>query len=184
MVVQLTQNLVWILISGEWMNGLSKTIWMDLNGSTACYQHCSNGITMCVQNQWACLKVEILNGFKWSVSRRVNEPVIFSHFAHLLGHWFHALVKICSDRDDIVPLRDTFQFYWLICAVWLTGWIGVLAQNTIFKPYNTNKKLRQRTMARKRIHEEIEGLLNTINPKFNYKVESQSLALFTCSYCW
>ena len=34
---------------------------MDLNG-TACYQHCSNGITMCVQNQWAFLKVEILNG--------------------------------------------------------------------------------------------------------------------------
>ena len=45
---------------------------MDLNGSTACYQHCSNGITMCVQNQWAFLKVEILNGFKWSISRRVN----------------------------------------------------------------------------------------------------------------
>ena len=45
---------------------------MDLNGSTACYQHCSNGITMCVQNQWAFLKVEILNGFKWSISRRVK----------------------------------------------------------------------------------------------------------------
>ena len=37
-------------------------------------QHCSNGITMCVQNQWAFLKVEILNGFKWSISRRVNPP--------------------------------------------------------------------------------------------------------------
>ena len=45
---------------------------MDLNGSTACDQHCSNGITMCVQNQWAFLKVEILNGFKWCISRRVN----------------------------------------------------------------------------------------------------------------
>ena len=41
---------------------------MDLNGSTACYKHCSNGITMCVQ-------VEILNGFKWSVSRRVNMAI-------------------------------------------------------------------------------------------------------------
>ena len=30
-------------------------------------KHCSNGITMCVQNQWA-----FLNGFKWSISRRVN----------------------------------------------------------------------------------------------------------------
>ena len=29
-------------------------------------------ITMCVQTQRAFLKVEILNGFKWSVSRRVN----------------------------------------------------------------------------------------------------------------
>ena len=28
---------------------------------------------MCVQNQWAFLKVEILNGFKWSISRRVND---------------------------------------------------------------------------------------------------------------
>ena len=47
---------------------------MDLNGSTACYQHGSNGITMCVQNQWPFLKVEILNGFKWStcISRRIN----------------------------------------------------------------------------------------------------------------
>ena len=83
------QNLVWIFPNGStantksrldtskwWINGPSKTIWMDLNGSTACYQHCSNGITMCVQKQWAFLKVEILNDFKWSItsiSRRVNE---------------------------------------------------------------------------------------------------------------
>ena len=85
MVGQLIQNLVWIFPNGStantkpcldtskwWINGPSKTIWMVLNGSTACYQHCSNGITMCVQNQWAFLKVEILNGFKWSISRRVN----------------------------------------------------------------------------------------------------------------
>ena len=86
MVGQLIQNLVWIFPNGStantkpcldtskwWINGPSKTIWMDSNGSTACYQHCSNGITMCVQNQWAFLKVEILNGFKWSISRRVND---------------------------------------------------------------------------------------------------------------
>ena len=30
------------------------------------------GDTMCVQKQWAFLKVEILNGFKWSISRRVK----------------------------------------------------------------------------------------------------------------
>ena len=85
MVGQLIQNLVWIFPNGStantkpcldtskwWINGPSKTTWMDLNGSTACYQHCSNGITMCVENQWAFLEVEILNGFKWSISRRVN----------------------------------------------------------------------------------------------------------------
>ena len=36
----------------------------------------------------------------------INEPVIFSHCVHLkLGHRFHALLKVCSDRDDIVPLK-------------------------------------------------------------------------------
>ena len=33
---------------------------MDSNGSTACYQHSSNGITMCVQNQWALLKFQMV----------------------------------------------------------------------------------------------------------------------------
>ena len=47
-----------------------------MNGSTACYQHCLNGINMCVQNQWAFLKVEILNGFKWSISRRVKGTIL------------------------------------------------------------------------------------------------------------
>ena len=33
------------------------------------------------------------------------EPVIFSRCVHLkLGHRFHALLKVCSDRDDIVRL--------------------------------------------------------------------------------
>ena len=36
----------------------------------------------------------------------VNEPVIFSHCVHLkLGHRFHALLKVCTVRDDIVPLN-------------------------------------------------------------------------------
>ena len=95
MVGQLIQNLVWIFPNGStantkpcldttkwWINGHSKTIWMDLNGSTVCYRHCSNGITMCVQNQWAFLKVEILNGFKWSISRRVK------------GHYARAVSRI------------------------------------------------------------------------------------------
>ena len=37
----------------------------------------------------------------------INEPVIFSHCVHLkLGHRFHALLKVCSDHDDIVPLIE------------------------------------------------------------------------------
>ena len=32
----------------------------------------------------------------------MNEPVVFSHCVHLkLEHRFHALLKVCSDRDDI-----------------------------------------------------------------------------------
>ena len=74
---ELIQNLVWIFSNGStantkpcldtskwWINGPSKTIWMVVQ---LAYQHWSNGITMCVQNQWAFLKVDILNGFKWSV---------------------------------------------------------------------------------------------------------------------
>ena len=36
----------------------------------------------------------------------INEAVMVSHCVHLkLGHRFHALLKVCSDHDDIVPLR-------------------------------------------------------------------------------
>ena len=80
-VGELIQNLVWIFPNGStankkpcldtskwWINGPSKTIWMDLN----VVQLATNTVTLCVQNQWAFLKVEILNGFKWSISRRVK----------------------------------------------------------------------------------------------------------------
>ena len=68
MVVQLHVHTQFCLDTSKWwINGPS-----NLNDSTAYYQHCSNGITTCVRNQWAFLKVEILNGFKWSISRRVN----------------------------------------------------------------------------------------------------------------
>ena len=40
----------------------------------------------------------------------INEPVIFSHCVHLkLGHWFHAPWKVCSDCDDIVPLKEMYR---------------------------------------------------------------------------
>ena len=36
----------------------------------------------------------------------IHEPVIFSHHVHLkLWHRFHALSKVCSDRDDIAPFK-------------------------------------------------------------------------------
>ena len=39
----------------------------------------------------------------------INEPVIISHCAHLkLGHRFHAPSKVCSDRDDVVPLKGMY----------------------------------------------------------------------------
>ena len=35
----------------------------------------------------------------------VNEAVIFSHCIHLKReHQLHALLKVCIDHDDIVPL--------------------------------------------------------------------------------
>ena len=79
MVGQVIQNLVWIFPNGStvntkpsldtskwWINGPSKTIWM-----VACYQHCSNGITMCVQNQWAFLNVNFEWKF-WMVSNGLS----------------------------------------------------------------------------------------------------------------
>ena len=60
---------------------------MDLNGSTACYQHCSNGITMCVQNQWPFLKVEILNGFKWSITKVKDVQCIAHVFRDFDGNF-------------------------------------------------------------------------------------------------
>ena len=120
MVGQLIQNLVWIFPNGStantkpcldtskwWINGPSKTIWMDLNGSTACYQHCSNGITMCVQKQWAFLKVEILNGFKWSISRRVNGAMSSQSEQTFNRAWnrcpsLRITAHLCSNNGNII----------------------------------------------------------------------------------
>ena len=39
----------------------------------------------------------------------MNKPVIFSHCVHLIvGHRFHALLKVCSDRDDIIKKAGTY----------------------------------------------------------------------------
>ena len=42
----------------------------------------------------------------------INEPVIISHCVNLtLGHRFHALLIVCFDRDDIVPLIFRREIY-------------------------------------------------------------------------
>ena len=39
----------------------------------------------------------------------INKPVIFNNRVHLKrGHQFHALLKVCSDHDDTVPLKHAF----------------------------------------------------------------------------
>ena len=42
-----------------------------------------------------------------------NEPVISSHCVNLkLGHRFHALLKVCADRDNTPPLKMYQQCFW------------------------------------------------------------------------
>ena len=45
----------------------------------------------------------------------INEPVIFSYSVHLkLGHWFHALLKVCSDHDDTAPLIKLYSYGYIL----------------------------------------------------------------------
>ena len=65
-------------------------------------------ITMCVQNQWAFLKVEILNGFKWSISRRVNVDELFSCNYDIYDGKIKPKRKYCKIRNTFttVPYSD------------------------------------------------------------------------------
>ena len=46
----------------------------------------------------------------------INEPVIFIHCVHLkLGHRFHALLKVCSDRDEM-GIWSFILFYIVLLA--------------------------------------------------------------------
>ena len=56
----------------------------------------------------------------------INEPVIFSHCVHLkLGHRFHALLKVCSDRGNTAPLNGYFA--------------GILIFDTVIPDANTHR---------------------------------------------
>ena len=54
--------------------------------------------------QWLKIIPHLIRSYYLSCS--VNKPVFFSHCVHLkLGHRFHALLKVCFDHDDSVPLN-------------------------------------------------------------------------------
>ena len=57
--------------------------------------------------QWFKIMPHMMRSYYCCCCCCINEPVIFSHCVHLkIGHRFHALLKVCSDRDDIVPLTQ------------------------------------------------------------------------------
>ena len=100
---------------------------MDLNGSTACYQHCLNGITMCVQNQWAFLKVEIVNGLSFSNGLSVRGLIYFflCWFAYqnqkLLCevYWSNQICvnnKYCTLYIKAPQTNNIFRDVWYICT--------------------------------------------------------------------
>ena len=61
----------------------------------------------------------------------INEPVVFSHCVQLKrGHRFHALLKVCSDRDDIAPLR-ILSFP---CELWICWPIHLISLLTLGQP--------------------------------------------------
>ena len=94
---------------------------MGLNGSSACSQHCSNGITVCVPNQWAFLRVEILNGFKWSISMRVK--------LQYMGE--NVFFVICRDKllikKKLNPETIQHRILFFVCVV------STLARNCPYK---------------------------------------------------
>ena len=56
----------------------------------------------------------------------INEPVIFIHCVHLkstLEHWFHALLKVCFNRDDTVPLSGQQNSYSFTCISYMYMYI-------------------------------------------------------------
>ena len=49
----------------------------------------------------------------------INKPVIFSHCVHLkLGHRFHVLLKVCSDRDDYCLDLDFHVYTYISDLEW------------------------------------------------------------------
>ena len=71
----------------------------------ACKDHINRGIIMHWLIIYASSMVMILLRPVTSASARLW-GIIFSHWVNLkLGHRFHALSKVCSDRDDTVPFE-------------------------------------------------------------------------------
>ena len=60
--------------------------------------------------QWLKIIPHMIRTYMYYRCCCINEPVIFSHRVHLkLGHRFHALLKVPSDRDGTGHLNISFQ---------------------------------------------------------------------------
>ena len=95
MVGQLIQNLVWILLSGESMDPLKpfEWIWMVVQLATNTVQMVST-----------CVKVEILNGLKWSISRRVKR---------LFHSWIYIMWGQLAPQNILISCQY-FNFFFCI----------------------------------------------------------------------
>ena len=58
-----------------------------------------------ILTQWLKIIPHMIRSYYRCCYIHVNEPVILSHCVHLkLWHRFHALLNVCSDRDNTIPL--------------------------------------------------------------------------------
>ena len=90
----------------------SKTIWMNLNGSTACYQHIFE-------------KVEIFNGFKWSISRGLTVENVCQKL-----HKIAALKTKIAAIQNILKVTSLTRvcLKWPALLVWANGFASRLLE--------------------------------------------------------
>ena len=85
-------------------------------------QQCMESDASCRLTQWLKIIPHMVRSYYRCCC--INEPVIFSHCVHLkLGHWFLALLKVCSDRDDTGPFSDKCAAAWMVQVAFIPGFI-------------------------------------------------------------
>ena len=141
MVVQLIQKLVWILLSGESMDPLKpfEWIWMVVQLTTNTVQMVSPRV---YKTNGHFLKVEILIGFKWSISRR---DILFiqgeqnTHTSNLqllisvgLGYMYYNLNFIIYNIIKSIFVRTPFVSNSEKCMVhwWLNKMVSLIRVHT------------------------------------------------------